>query len=56
MRIQKEFAEFAWGQVVALGIASFLLTVIILIGSPASPAQHATSTAPTAQKPALIAS
>jgi hypothetical protein len=32
---QKEFTQFALGQVLALGIAAFLLAVIIIIDFPA---------------------
>lgn len=48
---QKKFAEFSRDQVVALGMTAFLLTVIIMLGSPASGAQQASSSPPTAQKP-----
>ena len=49
---QNELAQFALGQVLALGIAAFLLAVVIMtIGLPAHAAQQATSAAPTAPEP-----
>ena len=47
---QDEFAQFALGQVLALGIAAFLVAVIaMIIGFSAHAAQQATTAAPTGQ-------
>jgi putative tryptophan/tyrosine transport system substrate-binding protein len=53
---QNEFAQFALGQILALGLAAFLLAVIIIIiDFPAYAAQQATTTAPKAQNTDPIA-
>ena len=55
---QNEFAQFALGQILALGIAAFLLAVVIIItiiDLPAHAAQQATTTAPNAQNTDPIA-